>query len=185
MEIRRRMEAHRPLRDAPADRHHCLGFCWPATRGLRCVAVRRARRVAPAGRRARGFKCGPRDRWSGWKPEQRFERLDPVANNTRFLVLSELRALPRLASFFLAAMNRRPGPARTLHARAAGRGRVLGMRDCHPEGLREGRPEPTDLGTAMPVPAMLGGCLNRKRDGLPSKKTVRTGCMRLATAAQA
>ena len=61
----------------------------------------------PAGRRSGAFKCGPRDRWIGWKPEQQFERLDPVAKNTRFPVLAEPRALPRLASFFLAAMTRR------------------------------------------------------------------------------
>ena len=109
VEVRLATPEERPLRDAPADRHHYLGFRRLAARGLRYVAVWRGRRVAPAGRRGGAFKCGPRGRWIGWKPEQQFERLDPVANNTRFPVLAELRALPRLASFFLAAMTRRLG----------------------------------------------------------------------------
>ena len=47
------------------------------------------------------------------------------------------------------------------------------------------RPERTDLGTSMSVLAMLGGCLNRKHDGPLGMKTVWTGHMRLAAAAQA
>ncbi len=63
--------------------------------------------MASTGWRGGAFKCGPRDRWMGWRPAQQFERLDLVANNTRFLLMSEPGALPNLASFFLAAMTRR------------------------------------------------------------------------------
>ncbi len=50
------------------------------------------------------FKCAPRDRWTGWKPEQ---RLSMVANNTRFLILSEPGVFANLTSRFLACMTRR------------------------------------------------------------------------------
>jgi len=99
----------RPNWDALMDRHHYLGFRRLTACGLRYVADWRGRWVALAGWQGGAFKSAPRDRWIGWKPERQFRRLDLIANNTRFLVLSEPGAFPNLASFFLAAMTRRLG----------------------------------------------------------------------------
>ncbi len=52
------------------------------------------------------FKCRPRNRWIGWKPAQQFDRLDLIANNTRFLVLSNPGVLRNFASYFLGQMTR-------------------------------------------------------------------------------
>ena len=53
------------------------------------------------------FKCGPRDRWVGWKRGIQFARLHLISNNTRFLILGEPGCFPNLASFALAGMTRR------------------------------------------------------------------------------
>jgi len=53
------------------------------------------------------FRCRPRDRWIGWKPERRFRRLDLIANGTRFLVLAGPGVRQDPASSFLTAMTRR------------------------------------------------------------------------------
>ena len=52
------------------------------------------------------FKCAPRDQWNEWTPDQ-VDRLDLMANTTRFLVLSEPGVLPNVASFVLRQMTRR------------------------------------------------------------------------------
>ena len=109
VEVRLVTPLERPVWDALMDERHYLGFHRLAARGLRYVAVWRGRWLALAGWQGGAFKCRPRDRWIGWKPAQQFERLDLVANNTRFLVMSEPGVLPNLASFFLAAMTRRLG----------------------------------------------------------------------------
>ena len=89
------------------DERHYLGFRRLAGRGLRYVAVFRGQWLALAAWQNGAFKCRPRDRWAGWKPEQQFRRLEMIANNTRFLVLADPGVLPNLASFFLAGMTRR------------------------------------------------------------------------------
>ncbi len=97
----------RPLWDALIGERHYLGFCRLAGRGLRYVATFRDRWPGLAAWQNGAFKCGPRDRWTGWKPEEQFRRLGMVANNTRFLVLAEPGVFPNLASLFLARMTRR------------------------------------------------------------------------------
>ena len=96
-----------PLWNALMDEHHYLGFRCLAGRGLRCVATFEGRWLGLAAWQNGAFKCAPRDRWLGWKPEQQFRRLEMVANNIRFLVLAEPGVFPNLASRFLAGMTRR------------------------------------------------------------------------------
>ena len=107
VEVRPATPEERPLWDALMDGHHYLGFRRLAGRGLRYVATFRGRWLGLAAWQNGAFKCRPRDRWTGWKPKQQFRRLGFIANNTRFLVLSEPGVLPNFASFFLARMTRR------------------------------------------------------------------------------
>ena len=107
VEVRLATPQERPLWDAVMDEHHYLGFRRLAGRGLRCVATFGDRWLGLAAWQNGAFKCAPRDRWTGWKPEQQFRRLELVANNTRFLILSEPGVFPNLASRFLAGMTRR------------------------------------------------------------------------------
>ncbi len=107
VEVRLAKPEERPLWDALMDQHHYLGFRRLAGRGLRYVATFGDRWLGLAAWQNGAFKCRPRDRWCGWKPEQQFGRLAMIANNTRFLVLSEPGVFPNLASRFLAGMTRR------------------------------------------------------------------------------
>ena len=107
VEIRLARPQERPLWDSLMDERHYLGFQRLAARGLRYVASFGDRWLGLAAWQNGAFKCAPRDRWCGWRPEQQFRRLEMVANNTRFLILSEPGVFPNLASFFLAGMTRR------------------------------------------------------------------------------
>ena len=107
VEVRVATPQERPLWDALMDAHHYLGFRRLAGRGLRYVATFGRRWLGLAAWQNGAFKCAPRDRWTGWKPQQQFRRLEMVANNTRFLILSEPGVFPNLASRFLAGMTRR------------------------------------------------------------------------------
>ena len=130
VEIHLAKSAERHLWDTLMDRHHYLGFRQFAARGMRYVATWKGRWLALAGWQGGAFKCGPRDRWIGWRPEQQFKRLDLIANNTRFLVLADPGALPNLASFFLAGMTRRlSGDWLSVH----GHGIVMTETFCDPE----------------------------------------------------
>ncbi|MCY4237986.1 MAG: DUF4338 domain-containing protein, partial [Rhodospirillaceae bacterium] len=78
----------------------------PPAGGLR-PALRCDLRVCLAAWQNGAFKCAPRDRWVGWRSAQQFRRLERVANNTRFLILSDPGVFPNLASRFLSLMTRR------------------------------------------------------------------------------
>lgn len=54
---------------------------------------------------AAAWRCAPRDRHLGWSEEERRERLQRVANNSRFLILPHVR-VPHLASHLLARAAR-------------------------------------------------------------------------------
>jgi len=56
-------------------------------------------RVPAAPRRSR-FHCASRDRWIGWSPTLQWQRLNLIANNSRFLILPGER-VPNLASRIL------------------------------------------------------------------------------------
>jgi hypothetical protein len=49
---------------------------------------------------AAAWQCAPRDRWIGWSAEQRAQRLALLANNSRFLLLPQVR-VPGLANHIL------------------------------------------------------------------------------------
>ena len=42
---------------------------------------------------AAALKCGARDRWIGWDYRHQFDRLNLIANYSRFLILSPLEKL--------------------------------------------------------------------------------------------
>jgi len=76
-------------------------------RGLRYVFEWRKGWIGLAGRQAGASRCRPRDRWTGWGPDLRFDRRHLIGNNTRFLILGAPGAFPNLASRgALAAMTR-------------------------------------------------------------------------------
>ena len=89
------------------DEHRYLGFRRLAGRGLRYVATFMGHWLGLAAWQNGAFKYAPRDRRTGWKPEQQFGRLELIANNTRFLVLGAPGVFPNLASFFLSRMTDR------------------------------------------------------------------------------
>lgn len=93
--------------DGLCDGHHYLGFRRFVGRGLRYVVEWRGRWLAIAGWQSGAFKCQPRDRFIGWEPDIHFRRLHLIANNTRFLLLTERGVIPNLASFALSRMCRR------------------------------------------------------------------------------
>ena len=93
--------------DAIMDQRHYLGFKRFAGRGLRYVFEWHGHWLGLAGWQSGAFKCGPRDRWVGWKRGIQFARLHLISNNTRFLILGEPGCFPNLASFALAGMTRR------------------------------------------------------------------------------
>lgn len=87
------------------DRHY-LGLGQLVGESLKYVAVVDGQWLALLGWASAAYKCGPRDRWIGWSPEQRGRRRRLVANNARFLLLGEER-VPNLASRVLALGTRR------------------------------------------------------------------------------
>ena len=107
VKIRLASPQERPLWDTLMDTHHYLGFKRLAGRGLRYIVSYEDFWLGLAAWQNGAFKCAPRDRWVGWKPKQQFQRLNMVANNTRFLILSDPGLFPNLASHFLAGMTRR------------------------------------------------------------------------------
>ena len=78
---------------------HYLGLGQLVGESLKYVAEADGRWLAVLGWASAAFKCGPRDRWIGWSPEQRSRRRRFVVNNARFLVLDRV---PNLASRVLA-----------------------------------------------------------------------------------
>ena len=93
--------------DATMAQLHYLGFQQFAGRGLRYVAEYEKCWLALIGWQSGAFKCRPRDRWIGWRPQEQFRRLRLIANNTRLLVLTPPGALPNLATCVMAANLRR------------------------------------------------------------------------------
>lgn len=86
--------------------HHYLGFQQLVGESLKYVAELEGRWVALLGWGTAAFKCGPRDKWIGWAPEQQWQRLKFVANNQRFLILPGVR-VKNLASKVLAENTKR------------------------------------------------------------------------------
>lgn len=85
---------------------HYLNSAVLVGEALRYVATAGDRWLALVGWSTAAFKCGPRDAWIDWPERLQWRRLRLIANNARFLVLSEARQ-PHLASRVLALSCRR------------------------------------------------------------------------------
>ena len=87
-------------------RHHYLGFSRPVGEHLEYVAFSGERPVACIGWCSAPRHIGARDRYLGWKKEERTANLHKIAVNTRFLILPWVK-VPHLASHLLGLMARR------------------------------------------------------------------------------
>ena len=81
--------------------HHYLGFHGLTGRNMKYVALLDGRWVALIGWGGAALKCSPRDRWIDWSKERKYERLQFIANNQRFLILPGV-SIKNLASRALA-----------------------------------------------------------------------------------
>jgi len=88
------------------NEHHYLVFRQIVGESIKYVAVLNDQWVALLGWGAAAFKCGSRDKWIGWSREQQWRRLIFIANNSRFLILPQVR-IPNLASKILSLNLRR------------------------------------------------------------------------------
>ncbi len=80
--------------------HHYLGLTALVGRSLRYVAEVDGLWLALVGWASAALKCASRDRWIGWSPTLQWQRLNLIANNSRFLLLPGER-VPNLASRIL------------------------------------------------------------------------------------
>ena len=80
--------------------HHYLGFQCLVGESIRYVAEMQGHWVALLGWCAAALKCRPRDTWIGWPQVLQWQRLHLIANNSRFLILPDIR-IPNLASRIL------------------------------------------------------------------------------------
>jgi hypothetical protein len=87
-------------------RHHYLGFRCLSGRSLKYLALLDGRWVALIGWGGAALKCSPRDSWINWSGERKYERLQFIANNQRFLILPGV-SIKNLASRVLALNVRR------------------------------------------------------------------------------
>ncbi len=83
--------------DTLIRQYHYLGLNSMVGKTLRYVAVFEDCWLALLGWQAAALKCKPRDRWIGWSPIIQYQRLHLIANNTRFLILPDLK-IKNLAS---------------------------------------------------------------------------------------
>lgn len=87
------------------DRYHYLGYRPLPGAQIRYLARNEHRLLGALGFGAAAWKVAPRDRFIGWTPQQRLEKLHLVVNNARFLILPWVR-VPNLASSLLAMAAR-------------------------------------------------------------------------------
>lgn len=88
------------------DRYHYLGYQPLPGAQLRYFARAEGRLLALFGFGAAAWKTAPRDRFIGWTPQQREQRLHLVVNNARFLILPWIIS-KHLASKLLGLVARR------------------------------------------------------------------------------
>ena len=81
--------------------HHDLGFKRFAGRGLRYIVEHEDRWLCLSGWQTGAFKSAARERWIGWQPQQQWQRLHLIANNTRFAMLEPRGSYPNLGSHVL------------------------------------------------------------------------------------
>lgn len=88
------------------EAHHYLGALAKIGNTLRYVAEREGNWVGLLSVSAAALKCAPRDRWIGWDYRHQYDRLNLVANNSRFLILPGCHH-KNLASQILSRLRRR------------------------------------------------------------------------------
>jgi len=86
--------------------HHYLGALPKIGHTLWYVATHGAQWLALLSFSAASWKCAARDAWIGWEARYQYDRLHPIANNSRFLILPAHHH-PNLASRVLALAQRR------------------------------------------------------------------------------
>jgi hypothetical protein len=86
--------------------HHYLGDLPKIGKTLWYVAMLHDEWVALLTFSAAALKCAARDRWIGWSYRHQFDRLNLVANNSRFLILPQWHR-PNLGSRTLALCEKR------------------------------------------------------------------------------
>lgn len=86
--------------------HHYLGALPKIGHTIWYIATADAQWVALLCFSAAALKCGARDRWIGWNYRHQFDRLNLIANNSRFLILPDYHH-KNLASRVLSLCRRR------------------------------------------------------------------------------
>jgi hypothetical protein len=86
--------------------HHYLGALVKIGNTLRYVAERDGHWLGLLSVSAPALKCAARDRWIGWEYRHQYDRLNLVANNSRFLILPDCHE-KNLASQILSRLCRR------------------------------------------------------------------------------
>lgn len=106
VQIRLIYPSERKRWDALIRQHHYLGLKAMVGKTLRYVAVFEDCWLALLGWQAAALKCKPRDQWIGWSQVIQYQRLHLIANNTRFLILPDLK-IRNLASRVLSLTLKR------------------------------------------------------------------------------
>ena len=88
------------------QKHHYLGALPKISETLWYVATFDDQWIALLRFSAAALKCSARDRWIGWDIRHQYDRLKPVTNNSRFLILPDWH-FPNLASRTLPLCNKR------------------------------------------------------------------------------
>lgn len=88
------------------QQYHYLGSLAKIGHTLWYVATHGEKWTALLGFSASAWKCGVRDRWIGWDFRHQYDRLNLIANNSRFLILPEWH-YPNLGSKALSLCHRR------------------------------------------------------------------------------
>jgi len=87
------------------ESHHYLGYTQPVGEQLKFTVYADSRPVALFAWSSAARHLGPRDRYLGWPPEVRRQKIRFLAYNTRYLILPWVQ-VPHLASHLLSRMTR-------------------------------------------------------------------------------
>jgi len=85
------------------EHHHYLGYCHPVGEQLKYMVYAQDRPIACFSWSSAPRHIGARDRYIGWNKEDRAQRLQYIAYNSRFLILPWIK-VPHLASHLLGLM---------------------------------------------------------------------------------
>jgi hypothetical protein len=100
-----RRTADEPLFNSLMEHHHYLGYEQPVGEHLKYLAWAQGRPIACLAWSSAPRHLGSRDRYIGWKAEERRRNIRFIAYNTRFLILPWVH-VPHLASHILGKVTR-------------------------------------------------------------------------------